>query len=438
MTPESGTNETQKGAEMTPVRRGDMFHLRRRVPTRYARVESRKHVWITLKTDSEAEAKRKAAVAWEELLAGWEARLAGDTSDAEARFAAARNLAHRRGYRFLGVEKVAGLPLAELLERVEAAISKRTGQIDTIEAAAVLGTAERPRITITRALDLYLTIGDEKAHGKSPDQIRRWRNPRMKAVANFVKVCGDIGIDEIAADDVARFREWWWSKIKTEGLRKGSGNKDFGYLSSTFNAINLHRGLGLRNPFTGIRFTGEERNFRLPFSTAFLRETFLKPGAFDGLNLEARCIVLGMVNTGYRPSEGAALTKDQIRLDAEIPHISIEPVGRQLKSQYSRRVIPLAGVSLEAFKACPNGFPRYADSAGLSALVNKFLRNNGLDETDEHTLYGLRHSFEERLLAENVDERIRRDLMGHTLNRQRYGKGADLKQLAEIIDRIAL
>lgn len=437
MAPECGTN-SGGGGRMTPVRRGDMFHPRRRVPTRYARVESRKHVWITLKTDSEAEAGRKAAVAWEELLAGWEARLSGDTSDAEARFEAARNLAHRRGYRFLGVEKVATLPLSELLDRIEATINNRTGRIDHIEAAAVLGTARKPRIAITKALKGYWEIADERAHGKSKDQVRRWRNPRIKAIANFVKVCGDIGLDEIAADDVGRFREWWWGKIKKEGLRKESANKDFAYLSSTFNALNVHRRLGLQNPFLGVRFSDEEKNHRLPFSTAFLRETFLKPGALDGLNLEARCIVLGMVNTGYRPSEAEALTRDQIRLDAEIPHISIEPVGRQLKSQYSRRVIPLAGISLEAFRACPDGFPRYAGSAGISNLVNRFLRANGLAETPQHTLYGIRHSFEDRLLAEGVDERIRRDLMGHTLNRQRYGQGASLEQLAEIIERIAL
>lgn len=436
--PESGTNSVQKGADMTPIRRGDMFHLRRRVPTRYARVEDRKHVWITLKTDSEAEARRKAAVAWEEMLAGWEARLAGDTTDADARFEAARDLAHRRGYRFLGVDRVAQLPLTDLIERIEAAVNRRTGAIDRVEAAAVLGTAQRPSISMTKALGLYWDIGEEKARGKSKDQLRRWKNPRKKAFANFVEVCGDIGIDEITADDVSRFRDWWWKKIDTQNLRKESGNKDFAYLSATFNAINVHRGLGLRNPFLGIRFSGEEKQHRLPFSTQFLRDTFLKPGAMDGLNTEARCIVLGMVNTGYRPSEGAALTADQIHLDGKIPHISIEPVGRQLKSQYSRRVIPLAGVSLEAFKTCPKGFPRYADNPGLSNLVNKFLRNNGLVETPKHTLYGLRHSFEDRLLAENVDERIRRDLMGHTLNRQRYGQGADLKQLAKVIEKIAL
>ena len=101
-------------------------------------------------------------------------------------------------------------------------------------------------------------------------------------------------------------------------------------------------------------------------------------------------------------------------------------------------MIPLAGVSLAAFRACPNGFPRYHDKAGLSATINKFLRENGLMETPEHSLYGLRHSFEDRMLDRDVDERIRRDLMGHALNRERYGKGATMEHLQQVVQAIAL
>jgi integrase len=84
-----------------------------------------------------------------------------------------------------------------------------------------------------------------------------------------------------------------------------------------------------------------------------------------------------MVNTGYRPSEGAGLTAGTIHLDHDILHISIEAIGRQLKTRHSRRVIPLAGVSLEAFREFPNGFPRYRDSASLSGTANKYLKENG-------------------------------------------------------------
>lgn len=42
------------------------------------------------------------------------------------------------------------------------------------------------------------------------------------------------------------------------------------------------------------------------------------------------------------------------------------------------------------------------------------------------------------MLAAGVDERIRRDLMGHALNRERYGKGANLEQLYLLVQATAL
>ena len=195
--------------------------------------------------------------------------------------------------------------------------------------------------------------------------------------------------------------------------------------------------LGLSLPLGELSFKEGEKQTRPPFSEDWIRARLLAPGALDGLNGQARALLLGMINTGYRPSEGAALTADTIRLDCHVPHISIEPEGRQLKSHYARRVIPLTGVSLEAFKLYPQGFPRYRNRATLSAVVNKFLRANGLLETPRHSMYSLRHSFEDRMLAAGIDERIRRDLFGHRLDRERYGKGASLEHVAKLVARIA-
>ena len=422
---------------MNLIRQGNTLHLKRRVPVRYKRVETRSFVVISLRTDSEIEAKRKAAVVWEEMLASWEARLAGDTTDAEARYAAAREMAHRHGFRFLPMDKVVALPISELVERVEAT-RKRDGTPDMALAAALLGGAEVPGITITRALELFWGLAEDRTQGKSENQLRLWRNPRKKAIKNFVDVVGDITLDQITTDDTLRFREWWWDKIRAEKLTPNSANKDFSYLADTLRTVNKMKRLGLTLPLDGLTIRDGTKGHRPPFTEDFIREKLLAPGALDGLNLQARCLLLGMVNTGYRPSEGASLTAATIRLDVDVPHISIEPGERTLKSQYSERMIPLVGVSLEAFKACPDGFARYADKAGASATINKYLRENNLLETDDHSLYGLRHSFEDRMLDRDVDERIRRDLMGHTLNRQRYGKGASLEKLRDVIQSVAL
>ncbi|WP_268874930.1 hypothetical protein [Cereibacter johrii] len=42
------------------------------------------------------------------------------------------------------------------------------------------------------------------------------------------------------------------------------------------------------------------------------------------------------------------------------------------------------------------------------------------------------------MLSAEIDERIRRDLFGHTLNRQRYGSGASLEYAHRLLQAIAL
>ena len=397
-----------------------ILSLYRRVPKRYEAVEPRKFVWVSLHTDSQSVAASKATVAWDLMIEGWEARLAGDSSDAETRFEAARELAAVRGFRYLNASTVAKLPLEEILQRVET-VPGTAAKSDLIEASEVLGGATEPPITVRRALELFWTLAADRTIGKSDDQQRRWKNPYIKALKNLIAVVGDKAIAQITGDDMLDFRQWWMDKIEAEKLTPNSANKDLTHIGSVLKTVNKMKRLGLVLPPSDLAFKAGEPNRRPPFSNQWIKDKLLAPGALKGLNTEARCIVLGMVNTGYRPSEGAALLPHHIRLEHSVPHISIEPDGRQLKSSSSKRIIPLAGISLEAFRECPQGFPTYRDNPGLSDTVNKFLRENGLLETPGHTLYSLRHSFEDRMLAARVDDRIRRDLFGHSMLRERYG-----------------
>jgi len=422
---------------MGVILRGGSFHLRRRVPRRYRAVEPREVIWASLHTDSRSVAETKAARAWGELIEAWEAKLHGDTEDAEARFEAARELARVRGFRYLNAGQVARLPASDLVARVEA-IGAPNGRPDRREAETLLGTAPEPALTLSTALEAYWTLAKDKTVGKSRDQLRRWRNPRLKAVRNFIEVVGDKPIDGIGRDDMLEFRQWWLERIMAGEVTANSANKDLTHLGEVLRRVNRLKQLGLDLPLGELSFRDGERRTRPPFSDDWIGERLLAPGALEGLNAEARAILLVMVNTGARPSEIAALTGASIRLEAETAHIAIAPEGRQLKSAHARRVIPLLGVSLEALRAFPGGFPRYRSSAaGLSATVNKYLRANGLAETPAHTLYSLRHSFEDRMLAAGIDDRIRRDLLGHRLDRERYGAGASLEHVASLLAPVA-
>jgi hypothetical protein len=89
-------------------------------------------------------------------------------------------------------------------------------------------------------------------------------------------------------------------------------------------------------------------------------------------------------------------------------------------------------------RAQPQGFPAYFDkSAALSATVNKFLKSRKLRPTDRHSLYSLRHTFEDRLTAVEPPEKIQAFLMGHRYDRPKYGSPPSLEQLRGWLDKIA-
>lgn len=424
---------------MSVCKRSNTYHLRRRVPARYREIEPRSTIWVSLRTDSKSVAYRKADDAWNQMIEAWEAKLAGLSEQALERYEAAKELADIRGFQYMDMNSITQLPLEKIVNRIEAAeLPAKQGVLGKMDATALLGAAEKPVLTIEECLELYWSLAKDKTLGKSADQLRRWKNPRKKAVRNFISVAGNKPIDAITRDDMLDFRQFWFEKIEVGDVTPNSANKDLIHLGEILKTVNTMKRLGLDLPLGELSFKEGEKSVRPPFSDHWIKKKLLKNRSLQGLNAEARAILIGMINTGYRPSEACALTGETIILDHEVPHISIEANGRQLKTPYARRKIPLTGVSLEIFREHRSGFPRYRGKTGLSATVNKYLRENGLLETPKHSLYSLRHAFEDRMLAAGIDDRIRRDVFGHSLNRERYGRGASLSHVATLLEEIAL
>ncbi|WP_374633016.1 DUF6538 domain-containing protein [Paracoccus sp. (in: a-proteobacteria)] len=424
-----------------PVLRGDQYYIRRRVPARYAAIDERDFVQVSLHTDSLIIAKSKAAEVWRQMVEAWEAKLDGHHAEGATRMKAARNLAQRRGYRYMDASDVARLPIEEILTRVESTVDKR-GRLDMKEAEAALGLVPAPAMTVSQAFEDFYKVAGDRIVGKSPDQLRRHREPRLKATNNFIEAVGNKQLAEVTTDDLFAFRAAWLERVARGEVKAESANKDFTYLAAMWKAVAQAKGIPLQFRTDGLALSASKGKAatRPPFSDAWIRDKLLAPGALDGLNSEARTILLAMVNTGARPSEIAGLMHDEIRLDGAVPHIQIQSnANRHLKNRHSERYIPLTGISLEALRAMPGGFPAYAEkNATLSATVNKFLAENKLLETPDHSMYSLRHAFEDRMLTAGIDERIRRDLLGHGLKRERYGKGGDMAFIRDLLAPLAL
>jgi hypothetical protein len=66
------------------------------------------------------------------------------------------------------------------------------------------------------------------------------------------------------------------------------------------------------------------------------------------------------------------------------------------------------------------------------------MRENDLFPSEKHSLYSLRHSFQDRLTSANAGDRVQTDLMGHKFSREKYGNGASLQDKKLWMEQICL
>jgi integrase len=289
---------------------------------------------------------------------------------------------------------------------------------------------QKPAIPLKSLFERYQEMAEDELMHKSPNQCRVWRNTHSKALKNFISVTGNKLLRDITRNDALQFRDRCVGRIKQEGIAANTVNKEIGCLSKMFRCVDERLRLGLENPFTRLRLHDQGNKRRKAFDVAFVQDRLLAPGALSGLNDEARLIVMAMADTGARLGELCNLRPGDIHLDGDAPWFRIRAYDhQQLKTPQSERDIPLVGSALAAFRERPQWFDRYRDKgSSLSATVNKYLKERKLRPTDDHTLYSLRHTFQDRLNTAEVPERIQAELMGHKFHRPLYGNGPSIAE----------
>ncbi len=316
------------------------------------------------------------------------------------------------GFDYAPADELADRSVAEILTRLERLMGTKEGD-DPTARAAVLGAEPKPEIKASEIFTEFEKLQQASLRNKSEDQKRKWRNPKLRAMANLLLVLGDDkSLRRMTRNDALDFRATGGrSASLTRNWRSTPPTRMSGTSTRCGPQLTRAMRLGLPPIFARLRIEGGETGQRAAYTADFIQNSILAHGALADLNDEARRTVYAMVETGLRPSELVNLTEQTIRLSAPVPYVSVEQDERETKTRDSVRKIPLVGVSLMAFQAQPAGFPRYRDNAGsLSALVNKYLLNHGLRPTLDHTMYSLRHGFEDRLTAvESAGEADRSD-----------------------------
>lgn len=183
--------------------------------------------------------------------------------------------------------------------------------------------------------------------------------------------------------------------------------------------------VGVKNQFEKLDVADSAREpdkrKRLPFSPEQLEATRARvmDRAADDLKLIWRLLE----GTGCRLSEITGLRVSDVMLEALYPHIDVEwHDERRVKTEVSRRKVPLVGDALEAAKEAVKAagdskmlFARYGHEGGgdkASAALGKHVRAAVTDK--KVTTHSLRHRMEDLLVIAWVPEKLKRSIMGHS------------------------
>ncbi len=423
--------------------RNGWYVYKRHVPNFIKAYDSRDKIRIALNTKCEETALRRMRALNDEIEQYWSQLIETGKCHSSNKFKELVNLCKKLGFTYIPTLKLAEDDIIELVRRV---LSLETSIDNQNIVQAVLGAEKPPKLKLSEALERFWDYSKPTLLDKTPDQQRKWKNPRVKAVNNFIKQVGDKDINTITNLDMLKLRDWWLKRKEKEDIRADTINKDFTHLKGVLDVVSTHEQLdiNIEQIFKKINLKETDRQTRSPYSDDFIKNQILVPEVLNDLTEEAKCILYACIGTGARPIELLNLDgSNDILLDHKVPHIHIRPrKGYSLKTKESERKIPLVGLTLEAFKKFPNSFDRYQGKSDLfSQKINAFLSEKGLRPTPYHSLYSFRHSFQDRLTVYNIVDRIQCQLMGHSFKargRVKYGNGGSLRLLMSVLKRISL
>ena len=287
---------------------------------------------------------------------------------------------------------------------------------------------------ISDALDLYLKL---KGEGKDKTFIRT----ANRNIEYIIKVLGNKSIRLYSSSDASKFRDW----LIEQGMSNSTLKRVFSSVKAIINLSINEYGLDITNPFSKAYLPSIENEIRKSIPLEDIRVIQTESKKEDD---ELRWLLLLLSDSGMRLSEALGLSKDDINLNSNLPHVKLIPhKWRRLKTRNSERCIPLIGASLWASKKILEhqnnsvyAFPRYTsvdncNANSASAALNKWLKSK---LTNDYVVHGLRHSFRDRLRAIECPSEIIDQLGGWSLRSigQGYGKGYELSVLSKWMNQI--
>ena len=373
-------------------RRNGIYYFTRRIPNDLQRQYKRDRLYVSLRTRS----RRKAMAASEKL-----------SNELEALWSQShiKSIVHR-------ISPVTGLkaPVAEL----------STGTTFAAEIAA-----SQP--LLSEALETYL---DLKGRDRSPS----FESSVRRSVSYLIAELGDKPINWYSRKDALGLRDAFMSRKLTVASIK----RNFNNINALTGLVSRELGHPAPATFRGLFFKEPgEQTQRLSVPDTQLQ---LLQAECTKADDEAPWLRALISDTGMRLSEAIGLTRDDIKLSEDIPHILIQPhPWRRLKTIGSKRKVPLIGAALWAAERIlashdsTFAFPRFCNgqilkSNSVSARLNKWLK---LKIGNDYVIHSFRHSLRDRLRAVDCPSEAADALGGWSAKTvgQSYGVGHNLVSL---------
>ena len=173
------------------TRRNGTWHFVRRVPLEFSQFDKRGIVRHSTKVrvSSDRTGRRAVRVAEKlnhELESFWSqcVRAADPTA---ASYDEVRKRARSLGFEYIENSQLMSMSAEKRLERLEALITARL-ENDTTARASLLGTQPQPSILLSKVFSEYEELMSEDVAKFSPNQLKVWRNGRMRVVKELVVI----------------------------------------------------------------------------------------------------------------------------------------------------------------------------------------------------------------------------------------------------------
>jgi integrase len=293
-----------------------------------------------------------------------------------------------------------------------------------------------PEPTLSDALKLYLK---EHVEADKADADSRVAGFATRVVKSAIEAMGrDPVLTTINREDARNVRDHMLDRIKVTGRGVGGRvsaatvTRELSVLTAIVNFAKTEFDLGeaLQNPFRRLTVASAAKgqgqkasDKRDPLPPKVLEET--RRRVIERASPALALIWRLLEGTGCRLAEVTGLRVEDVDVTGELPLIKIEPNAlRGLKTETSRRQVPLIGDALEAAREALElprtgsmlfaEYGRKRGSDAASAALMKHLR--AVSGNEKHVLHSLRHNMKDRLVLAEVASLEQNLILGHALD----------------------